>query len=1230
MEASQAAESFRGLVLRHRGRTGLTQRDLAARMGAGRRTVQDWEAGVNYPSAERLQALILVLLKAGGLTVGREAAEAHELWTAALHEAPRMRTPFDEEWFAALLAAHASPTPETAPDALPTVRVAEPGTGTAERVQDWGEAPDTMGFVGRAEELALLSRWVLEEHCRLVAILGMGGIGKTSLAAKLAQDVARSFERVYWRSLRDAPPPSDWLAGAIGFLSDQQLVARATESERLAALLQLLRARRCLLVLDNAEALFEPGELEGRYRPGVAGYGELLQAVGEATHQSCMVLTSREAPPELAVLGDGAVRVFELGGLGVDEAQVLLAAKHLAGTSPQWAELNARFGGNGLALKVVGETIRGLFSGDIGGFLEAAGASSVFGGIRRLLGEQLERSSALEQHVLRVLAVEREPVSLAGLLAALGRRFGRGAVLEAIEALRRRSLVDRAETPGQAAFTLQAVVLEYVTDRLVEGVADEIARGRPVLLVEQPLMQARARDYVRQSQERLIGAPILERLLAHPGADGTEQRLLALLDGWRGRPAAEQGSGPGNVVNLLGLLRGHLRELDLSRLTIRQAYLAQMDARDASLVDTHLAETVLAEAFDFPGSVALSGDGALVAAGTATGEVWLWRVADRMPLLAVQGHTGGVWGVALSADGRLLASGSDDGTVRLWETNTGHPLATLQGHTGGVYSAALSVDGQLVASGGADGTVRLWETGSGRPMATLQGHTGTVYSVALSADGRLVASGGDDGTVRLWETGTGRPVATLQGHTGTVYSVALSADGRLVASGGDDGTVRLWETGTGRPLATLQGHTGTVSGVALSADGQLLASGGFDGTVRLWEASSGQPVATLQGHTGGVRGVALSADGRLLASGGADGTVRLWETGSGRPVATLQGHTVTVYSVALSADGRLVASGTAEGTVWLWETGTGRPVATLQGHTGTVYSVALSADGRLVTSGGEDRVVRLWEASSGQPLTTLQGHTGGVWGVALSADGQLVASGGADGTVRLWETGSGRPLATLQGHTGTVYSVALSADGRLVASGGEDRVVRLWETDTGQPVAALQSHTGTVWGVALSADGRLVASGSAEGTVRLWETRNERPLTTLQGHTGMVGVALSPDGQLLASSGTDGTVRLWETGSGRRLATLEGHTGAVWGVALSAERQLVASGGFDGTVRLWETSTGSWLRTLRPERRYERLDITGLTGVTEAQRAALISLGAIEQHSPTGGPTATPPLEGVR
>ena len=70
----------------------------------------------------------------------------------------------------------------------------------------------------------------------------------------------------------------------------------------------------------------------------------------------------------------------------------------------------------------------------------------------------------------------------------------------------------------------------------------------------------------------------------------------------------------------------------------------------------------------------------------------------------------------------------------------------------------------------------------------------------------------------------------------------------------------------------------------------------------------------------------------------------------------------------------------------------------------------------------------------------------------------------------------------------------------------------------------------------------------------------------------------------------------------------------MYGVALSAEGRLLASSGLDGTIRLWDTNRGLQLRTLRSDRRYERVDITGLTGITPPRRAALLALGAVDRQ----------------
>jgi hypothetical protein len=95
---------------------------------------------------------------------------------------------------------------------------------------------------------------------------------------------------------------------------------------------------------------------------------------------------------------------------------------------------------------------------------------------------QYTRLSTTEQSVLVWLAILREPVNLQELLTVLGVPLPRSQVLEAIESLHSRSLIERSLRQGN--FTLQSVVIEYVTARLIAEVTNEIKQGRCSRLAE--------------------------------------------------------------------------------------------------------------------------------------------------------------------------------------------------------------------------------------------------------------------------------------------------------------------------------------------------------------------------------------------------------------------------------------------------------------------------------------------------------------------------------------------------------------------------------------------------------------------------------------------------------------------------------------------------------------------------------------------------------------------------
>jgi transcriptional regulator with XRE-family HTH domain len=330
--------------------------------------------------------------------------------------------------------------------------------------QDWDNAIDTSVFYGRERELAQLWQWIVCNRCRVVGVVGMEGIGKSTIAVKAALQMRSEFEIVVWRSLTHAPSLTELLSSLLQFLMPlygEDPVIPPTLDEKFSKLMQYLRSRRCLLMLDNVEVILDPQRV-GQWSAGYEAYGQLLKTIGETPHQSCLLLTSREQPNEITLMEDrqGTCAALSLKGLTPADGRAIFDQKgEFTGTTSHWQQLIHHYGGNPLMLKMVAAATQSLFDGSIAEVV--ADLDSPFSDISDLLDRQFKRLSTAEQKVLFCLAIHREPVSIAKIRERIVGLVPEQSVPKQLNSLMRRSIVEKTD----GLFCLQPMVIEYVTHR---------------------------------------------------------------------------------------------------------------------------------------------------------------------------------------------------------------------------------------------------------------------------------------------------------------------------------------------------------------------------------------------------------------------------------------------------------------------------------------------------------------------------------------------------------------------------------------------------------------------------------------------------------------------------------------------------------------------------------------------------------------------------------------------
>ena len=320
--------------------------------------------------------------------------------------------------------------------------------------QDLSEMPDLGTFYDRTPELETLTTWILQAQCRLIAITGISGIGKTSLAVQIVQQIKNEFDYIIWRTINASHTLDEFQQELIQLFSHSEKLDSPTTKPKPLSLIKYLQKHRCLIILDDVHNLFSSGELAGKYKPEYEEYRLFFKQIEKLSHQSCFLLIGWEQPREISQIEsqNNPIRTLQINGLDIAAAGEILRDYGLA--EIDYSILIHRYQGNPLWLKSVATLIQEL-GVNVTDLLQND-TILLPEDVKDILRQQWDRLSDREKQILSILAKETQPLKLSKLIDKQPNLNLE--LVNVLQSLQRRCLVDKIED----SFWLSPLIKQYL------------------------------------------------------------------------------------------------------------------------------------------------------------------------------------------------------------------------------------------------------------------------------------------------------------------------------------------------------------------------------------------------------------------------------------------------------------------------------------------------------------------------------------------------------------------------------------------------------------------------------------------------------------------------------------------------------------------------------------------------------------------------------------------------
>lgn len=314
-------------------------------------------------------------------------------------------------------------------------------------------APKIINFYGRNKELETLSKWLNNQNTRLIAVLGLSGIGKTTLVKHFIDINAKQFDAIFWRSLKFPQSLNSLLTGILKNLCTDNTPTNT--NEQLTQLLEIFQQKRCLLILDDVQNLFITRQFAGQYQSEYTDYQTFFKTITTSEHQSNLILISQEKCQEMTSL-DGEmypIQALELKGLD-EAAREILKRKELK-DEENWSKLIELYQGNPLYLDNISTLIKDLFNGKVKDFM-AENTLLLTEDLKTVLNSLFLRLSETER---TIVLTAKESFSRDTLRQSLS--LSSTDLVNGLQSLDRRGLLEKVEGE-KSLFTLASLFGEYV------------------------------------------------------------------------------------------------------------------------------------------------------------------------------------------------------------------------------------------------------------------------------------------------------------------------------------------------------------------------------------------------------------------------------------------------------------------------------------------------------------------------------------------------------------------------------------------------------------------------------------------------------------------------------------------------------------------------------------------------------------------------------------------------